>query len=136
MMINQIKTYFLHKDGVVAVYLFGSYAKGKQRDKSDVDIGILFESADLNSYKEKRNLYMVELARLLRKDIHPVILNLASEELFRQIFLTGKKIFVRDEKKLSRYQMIMTSRIADFGYYKNQMQKGFLNKLMKGQGIG
>jgi len=135
-MIDKIKTYFSYKDGVVAVYLFGSYAQGRQRDRSDVDIGILFETADLNSYKKKRNLYMVELARLLRKDIHPVILNLAGEELLKQIFLTGNKVFVRDEKKLSHYQMIMTSRIADFCYYKNLMQKGFLNKLMKGQDIG
>jgi len=33
---------------------------------------------------------MVELSRILRKDIHPVILNSAGEELLRQIFLKGK----------------------------------------------
>lgn len=135
-MIDKMKTYFSNKDGVVAVYLFGSYAQGKQRDDSDIDIGILFENADTHVYKEKRMLYMAELARLLRKDIHPVILNLAGEELHKQIFTKGKKILVRDEKKFSSYRMNMMSQIADFSYYKNRMHQGFIKKLMKGHGIG
>lgn len=135
-LIEKIKAYFEDKDEIVAVYLFGSYAQQKQRDRSDVDIGILFENAEPKSFKEKRNLYMVELSRILRKDIHPVILNLAGEELLRQIFLKGKKIIVNDKKKFSQYCMIMMSKIVEFNYYKNQMQTGFLKKLMKGHGVG
>ena len=135
-LIEKIKAYFEDKGEVVAVYLFGSYAQQKQGEKSDIDIGILFENDDPKSFKEKRNLYMVELPRILRKDIHPVILNLAGEELLRQIFLKGKKIIVNDKKKFSQYHMIMMSKIVEFNYYKNQMQTGFLKKLMKGHGVG
>jgi hypothetical protein len=73
---------------------------------------------------------MLDLSRILRKDIHPVILNLAGEELLRQVFLKGKCILVKDPKKLAQYKMTAFSRIADFAYYKNQMQKGIVRNIM------
>ena len=57
---------------------------------SDIDIGILLDRNDRDFAKEKRSNYIVELSRILRKDIHLVILNSAGEELLRQIFLKGK----------------------------------------------
>lgn len=128
-MIEKIKTYFSDKDEVAAVYIFGSYAVGTQHDGSDIDIGILFENSEPRIYQKKRDLYMLELGRILRKDIHPVIMNLEGEEIHRQIFLRGKKILVRNEKYFSLHCMCMISRIADFSYYKDSIQKGFLNNL-------
>jgi predicted nucleotidyltransferase len=127
-----IKSYFKQKPEIVAVYLFGSYAKGKERRTSDVDLGILLRVADRTSVLDKRIEYMVELSRLLKKDIHPIILNSASEALIRQIFLKGKCILVNDSQKLSKFKMIMIARIADFGHYRNMMQSGFISKVMEG----
>jgi hypothetical protein len=75
---------------------------------------------------------MVELGRLMRKDIDPVILNSASQELLRQIFSKGKCILVNDSKELARYKMVMFARIAEFAYYRNQMQLGLIRKIMEG----
>ena len=136
LMLEKIKQYFKDKNNVIAVYLFGSYAQDQHHHGSDVDIGILFKNDAILNYKKKRNRYMIDLSRILRKDIHPVILNLASEELVKQIFLKGKKLAVNDEKKFSYYRMIMLSRIVDFNYYKVQMQKGFIKKLIKGSDNG
>jgi len=72
---NEIINYFRDKKEIVAIYLFGSYAAGKERAFSDVDIGILFDESEEIFVMEKRNTYMTELGRILRKDIHPVILN-------------------------------------------------------------
>jgi len=36
-----ISDYFKNKDEVIAVYLFGSYACGKNQPFSDIDIGML-----------------------------------------------------------------------------------------------
>ena len=129
---EKIRTYFKNKKEVVVVYLFGSYAKGKQRPSSDIDIGILLDTTDQGFVKERRNEYMVELARILRKDIHPVILNLAGEELLKQIFLKGKCILVNDSRKLAQYKMVMFAKIAEFGYYRSQMQLGLIRKVMEG----
>ena len=131
-LIEKLTVYFRTKPGVIAVYLFGSYAQGKERRKSDIDIGLLFDTRDPAFAKEKTNTYMIDLSRILRKDIHPVILNLASEELLRQVFLKGKCILVKDTKKLARYKMTTFARIADFAYYKNQMQSGLIRNVMEG----
>ena len=125
-----ISAYFTNKREVIAVYLFGSYAEGKERPLSDIDIGILFGRTDRNAIKEIRNKCIVELSRILRKDIHLVILNSASEELIRQIFLKGKCILVSDPKKLSQYKMVMLAKIAEFAYYRTQMQAGLIRKVM------
>lgn len=129
---KRIKTYFKNKEEVIAVYLFGSYAEGRESLFSDVDIGILITKNDRSFSREKRNRYMIELTKILRKDIHPVILNSASEELMRQIFLKGKCILINDSKKLSRYKMVTFSKIAEFAQYRGQMQLGLIKKVMEG----
>ena len=94
-----------------------------------MDIGILFDTSDVAYGMDKRNQYMVDLANILKKENHPVVLNSAGEELMRQIFLKGKCILVRDPKKLSIFKMTMHARIADFGYYRDQMQSGLIRNI-------
>jgi len=130
-LINKLKAYFEDKSEVIAVYLFGSLATGKEDRSSDVDLGILLDTHDRTIEVEKRNQYMTALANILKKEIHPVILNSASEELMRQIFLKGKCILVKDPKKLSLFKMTMLTRIADFGYYRNKMQSGLIRNIME-----
>lgn len=132
MLIEKLTKYFINREEVIAVYLFGSYAEGREGPLSDVDIGILITKNDRSFSREKRNRYMIELAKILRKDIHPVILNSASEELMRQIFLKGKCILINDSKKLSRYKMVTMSKIAEFAQYRGQMQLGLIKKVMEG----
>ena len=72
---KNIAAYFRNKREVIAVYLFGSYAEGKERPLSDIDIGILLDRMEHSTIKEVKNKFIVELSRILRKDIHLVILN-------------------------------------------------------------
>ncbi len=130
---QKISSYFRTKHGVVAVYLFGSRAAGAERPFSDVDIGLLFDDAYKKSVSEKIENYLVELSRIIRKDIHPVTMNFAGELLLKQIFSKGECLLVNDKKKLSRFQMIMFSRILDFSFYLTQMQSGFVRKMIKGE---
>ena len=129
-LIEKLSAYFNTKSEIIAVYLFGSYAKGKEHRSSDIDIGLLFNTRDPALIKKKMDMVMIDLSRILRKDIHPVILNLAGEELLRQVFQKGKCILVKNPKKLARYKMTAFSRIADFAYYKNQMQSGLIRNIM------
>ena len=128
---ENIRVYFRDKKEVIAVYLFGSHAKGKERPLSDIDVGILLDKNDRDFLKERRKDYTIELGRALRKDIHPVILNLAGEELLKQIFSKGKCILINDARKLALYRMVMFARIADFAYYRSQMQSGLIRKVME-----
>ncbi len=128
----RLKQYFKDKPEVIAVYIFGSQATGKKKRSSDVDVGILLNTKNRATEIEKRNQYMVDLADILRKEIHPIILNSAGEELMRQIFTKGDCILIKNQKKLSLFKMTMFARIADFGYYRNQMQSGLIRSIIEG----
>ena len=126
-----ISDYFKNKDEVIAVYLFGSYASGKNQPFSDIDIGILLNRIDQEFANQQKMRYLTELSRIIRKDVHPVILNFANEVLMKQIYSKGKCILINDSKKLAKYKMTMYARIADFAYYLNKMQKGFIRRTME-----
>jgi predicted nucleotidyltransferase len=99
---------------------------------SDIDIGVLLDQNDKELRKVKRKKYLIDLPRMLRKDIHLVFLNSASEELMKQIYSKGKCILSNDPAKLVRYNMIMMARIADYGYYRDKMQSGLIRKVLEG----
>ena len=117
---------------MIAVYLFGPYSRGKMHHLSDIDIGVLLDQNNKEFQKAKRKKYMNDLPRILRKDIHLVFLNSGSEELMKQIYSKGKCILSNDAAKLARYNMVMMARIADYGYYRNKMQSGFIRKVKEG----
>ena len=133
---REISLYFKEKDEVIAVYLFGSYAQGKERAWSDVDIGVLFHLHNRATMRKKRTQYLTELGRVLRKDIHIVILNTAGEELLKQVFAKGKCVLINDHQKHVHFRMVMFSRIADFDYYRRPMQAGLVKKVMEERTIG
>lgn len=127
---TKICDYFGDKSAVVAIYLFGSYASGKQRPFSDIDIGIILMPSDRATYSKIKMQYHSDLCRILRLDVHPVIMNTAGEELLKQVFSKGRCLLVRDTRLLARQKTIMYSRIAEFGFYREMLQKGFVTKIM------
>jgi len=131
-----IAAYFENKKDVSAVYLFGSYAAGKQKPFSDIDIGILLKHDVMKTAAGKQTACIIELGRMLRKDVHPVILNTAGETLLEQIFKYGKCILVNDEKEYAKFRMISLSKILDFSYSRSQIQSVFLNRMLEGNPDG
>jgi predicted nucleotidyltransferase len=126
-----ITNYFKDQKEIIAVYLFGSYAVNQQRVMSDIDIGLIVENDVVETIKKRQSSYLADLSRILRKDIHLVILNISSEELLAQVFKKGKCLLINKPKELSVYKMRMFSKIADFNHYKRMMQVGFVNKVME-----
>ena len=57
------------------------------------------------------------------------MLNLAPERLLSQVFEKGQCLVVNNRRALSVFRMNGLVRIADFGYYKDKMQEGFIQRL-------
>jgi predicted nucleotidyltransferase len=129
---KKITNYFENKEGIIAVYLFGSYASGKVRSCSDIDLAILFDSRDRVMINRRLDKYLIDLSRILRKDIHLTAMNFASEELLKQIFKKGHCLIVNDSKKLACFTMTAYSKIVNFQYYRGQFQAGIIRKVMEG----
>jgi len=126
-----ITQYFETKNEVAAVHLFGSFASEKNRPMSDVDLAFLFLPAYLPSADQFCRRYLTDLGRLLRKDIHPVVMNRAGEVLLKQIFLKGRQVVVKNQAFASEFNMIAMSRIADFGFYLDRMQAGLKKRVQE-----
>ena len=117
--------------GIAAVYLFGSPACGKSIPTSDVDVAVLLDRSDADFADPCMNQMMRQLPKLLRKDIHPVIMNSASEMLLKQIFGKGRCLLVNDSRKLAEFKMLAYTRIASFNYYLKKMQAGFIRRVLE-----
>ena len=132
-----IADYFkVNASGITAVYLFGSQASNKENPGSDVDIAVLFDRRDQDFIRSKIEEVLLQLSKLLRKDVHPLAMNFASEALLKQIFGKGQCLFVADSRKLAEFKMIAYVRIAEFTYYLKKMQSGFIHRVLEATASG
>jgi predicted nucleotidyltransferase len=82
---------------VLAAYLFGSYATGKARPESDVDVAVLLSGTDEMERFERRLRLMGEVEEALgRRPADVVVLNDAPPLLAHQVLRNGRLIFERD----------------------------------------
>jgi predicted nucleotidyltransferase len=82
---------------VLAAYLFGSYATGKARPESDVDVAVLLSGTDEMERFERRLRLMGEVEEALgRRSADVVVLNDAPPLLAHQVLMHGRLIFERD----------------------------------------
>ena len=134
---DKITEYFRTRArGVVAVYIFGSEASGKSLPGSDVDIAILFDNHDQNSIRSGIEAVLVGLPRILKRDVHPVAMNVIGEILLKQILSKGRCLLVNDRRKLSEFKMVALARIAAFGYYHKRMQAGLIRSVLEARPYG
>ena len=117
--------------GIVAVYIFGSRANDKGTPRSDVDIAVLFDRNDPDFIRSGIEEILSQLPRSLRKDVHPLAMNCASEVVLKQVFSKGKCLLVTDSQKLAKFNMIAYARIAGFSYYLGKMQAGLIRKVLE-----
>jgi predicted nucleotidyltransferase len=127
---ENIESFFENEKDLVAVYLFGSCADGRERPSSDVDLAILFDNRDRETVTQRLDKYLVALSRSLRKDVHLIAMDFAGEALLKQIFKKGECLVVNDSKKLAYFKMMAFSKIVCFHYYHSQMQSGIIHKVL------
>lgn len=77
---------------VIAIYLFGSHAKGEATPLSDIDIAVIMENPTPESEADIGSLSSPEIDVVL---FHRLPLHIRYE-----VFKYGKEVFVRDEERL------------------------------------
>lgn len=99
------------------IYLFGSYAKGTNTKKSDIDIAIL-TNGETNAY-----LKLDMLGKLIdifkREDIDLVILNDSNEILKFQVIKYGKIVYMDSLYVKVMFESKTMSRYMDMEHFRN-----------------
>ena len=82
---------------VIAVYLFGSYAKDTRKPISDIDIAVILENSNAEIEAEIGSLYSPEIDVVL---FHRLPLHIQFE-----VLKYGRELFCRDEALLLEIKM-------------------------------
>jgi len=88
--IQILEQYFEKEPDVVLAFLFGSTAKGRETEDSDVDIAVYLKDSS-----EEDRIWR-EATRLLQKEVDLVMINEAPATLISQVFKTGIPLAIKD----------------------------------------
>jgi predicted nucleotidyltransferase len=91
--------------GALAVYLYGSVARGQARPDSDVDIGVLFAADPPATLEAPQFAIEAALERLLGSPVQVVGLNRAPADLVHRILRDGRLVLDRDRAARIRFEV-------------------------------
>ena len=120
------------KDYILAVYLFGSYAKNKAKASSDIDIAILLEKDKNQKSSELKIEIYEELIKNGLDNIDLVILNQASALLTYEVVKENHLLYKKDKFNAASYQSLMIRKYLDFEYYLKKNQDKFKERILNG----
>jgi predicted nucleotidyltransferase len=91
--------------GAIAVYLFGSVARGEVRADSDIDLGILFAIDPPATLAAPQFPLEAELERVLHAPVQVVALNRAPADLVHRVLRDGRLLLDRDRAARIRFEV-------------------------------
>jgi predicted nucleotidyltransferase len=111
---STLERFFEHDGrGAVAVYLFGSVARGTASPRSDVDVAILFERAPEPTLDAQPFGLKADLEALLGRPVDLVVLNRASPDLTHRVLRDGQLVFESDRSARVRFEVRSRSAYFD-----------------------
>lgn len=124
--IKKIQNYFASQKDVVAVYLYGSFAKDTTHKRSDLDLAILFEK-ESKDFHRLGQIYS-DLCNL-KLPAEPEVrdINLTLPPVFLLNVIQGQLLFTSNEQKKNEFEVAVlrqyydTQRLRDIRYH--YMQK-------------
>lgn len=129
--LKKIQNYFAKQKDVVAVYLYGSFAKGTTHKRSDMDFGVLFNPT-IKTY-DRLGKIINDLSDIgLSAEIDARNLNLDDSPVFLMNVLQGQLIYSRDEafriifETSAMNEFYDTQRLRDISYFymKKRLEEG------------
>lgn len=126
---ERLRRYFANRadPSVISVYLFGSFAEGRDHQDSDIDIGVLLDRTLCPSRRERfdRRIWLTsELISVLAcNEVDVVILNDAPPLLSRKIVTRGQPAFIGDSQAARRFVCDVQLRAADLEPWLRKMAR-------------
>ena len=112
------------KNGILLIVLHGSYAEGNEREKSDIDIGILSRKK-FDSNKQLNILN--ELTEVFGDRFDPVFLNDAEPLISYRVAIHGKPLFEDEESIFKRFRIQAIAKYMDSKKFRT-LEKSYLKR--------
>ena len=112
--IEKCKNLLMRYEYIIFAYIFGSYAKGKMRANSDIDIAVyLDQEIDTETYLEIKML----LSDICEREVDLIILNDAPPLLKYQVYKNNILLFTRNKSIETHYKVKTLFEYNDFKRY-------------------
>jgi predicted nucleotidyltransferase len=118
---------------VVAVYLFGSAARGTRGKRSDVDIAVLTVARGASTRRSRSLVKYVQAAcdALGTDNVDVVLLHRAPIALRHEVFREGKPLLVRDPEALARFRLESSREYLDTIPLRRMFEEAFFRRVRR-----
>ncbi len=111
---DQLVSFFsADRQGLVAVYVFGSTARGADTASSDVDVAVLFDETPAPTLGNDARTLEGDLERRLGRPVDLVVLNVASADLVHRVLRDGELVLDRDRPRRLRFEVAKRNEFFD-----------------------
>ncbi|MDL1968979.1 MAG: nucleotidyltransferase domain-containing protein [Deltaproteobacteria bacterium] len=118
---------------IVVVYLFGSYAKGKEKALSDMDLAFLIDEkaykADPFNTTGRAYMTAMRIGTKFWKETDVIILNSSSIELAYEAVSSGCCVYEADQDRRLEYETKIRGMYYDFMPFIMELRSRFLSRL-------
>jgi predicted nucleotidyltransferase len=114
-----------HIPEVIAIYQFGSRARGTDRPASDLDLAVL---APKPIPHEQRFSLAQELAIQVHRDVDLLDLRTASTVMKMQVLTTGQCLETRDQRAKAEFEMYAYADYARLNEERKELVKGITER--------
>lgn len=121
-LVQTLRAYFNTNAGrvpeILAVYLFGSFARNTAREGSDIDVAFLFDRSfyKSNPYEAFAIAQMMcaDASKAVSRTVDAALLNGASLFFAHEIISTGRCLYEKDPEQRIRYEIALMGQYFDF----------------------
>jgi uncharacterized protein len=122
-----IRKLFLSQEGITAVLIYGSYAKGVAKPDSDIDIAVLYDPDNVPPALELWEL-QAKISELLSSNVELISLNQADPIIGTQVYKYHIVVLINDQRKLTEYFVKLISEYAELKEFIKPMENQILER--------
>ena len=110
---ERVRAFFDAEPSALAVYLFGSTARGDAGPTSDVDVAVLFDAPPVATLMGPALSLVGRLEQLLGTPVDLIVLNRASADLVHRVLRDGELLVDRDSGRRIRFEVAKRNEYFD-----------------------
>lgn len=125
--LESLKEIFAKYPDVLAVYLFGSYAEGREMEESDLDLAIIPKSSEIH---QKKLDILSDLARLGFCKVDLVFLDTDDIVVKYEAIRLNNLIYQTDEFDRGTYYSLILRQYFDFYHYLDIQREAYKRRML------